>query len=149
MNVSNGGRDASAHEHRRYRVLLADDHLDVVRELHGLLAPEFDVVHTVSDGAEMVRMVAVLRPDAVISDFRMPGKNGIDAAREILQQNMCGAVVLLTTYDDVQLVRQALAAGMRGYVLKVDAGEELIPAVRSVLRGETYVSRGIPPSWRL
>ena len=63
-------------------------------------------------------------------------------AAQILQRNLCGAVVLLTVYNDRQLRDRAFAGGIRGYVLKVDAGEELILAVRAVLAGNTYVSQG-------
>ena len=147
MNTTSG-LQASASGLPRHRLLLADDHVDVVRELRGLLAPEFDIVLAVSDGDALVRRTAELHPDVVISDIGMPGKNGIDAGREILERDLCGAVVMLTMYDDSQLVREALAAGIRGYVLKVDAGEELISAVRSALRGETYLSSGIAAEWK-
>jgi DNA-binding NarL/FixJ family response regulator len=66
----------------------------------------------------------------------------VESGRQILQRILCGAVVLLTVYNDRQLRDRAFAEGIRGYVLKVDAGEELIRAVRAVLAGDTYVSQG-------
>ena len=125
------------------RIVLADDHEDLLREMYDLLAPEFEVVRSVRAGAALIEAALELRPDIVVSDINMPGLNGIDAAREIRKNGACDRVILLTVYREPQLVRSALEAGIRGYVLKLDAGEELIAAVRSVLAGDTYLSRGI------
>jgi DNA-binding NarL/FixJ family response regulator len=71
--------------------------------------------------------------------------NGMDAGRQILQEGLCKAVILLTTFNEPQLVASAMQAGIRGYVLKIEACEELIPSVRTVLSGGLYLSRGV---WR-
>src|SRR5581483_7079705 len=127
----------------RLRVVLADDHEGTLAAIRYLLLPDFDVVHSAGTGAALVQAALELRPDVVISDIRMPGLNGIDAGRKILEQNVCRSVVMLTTYNDPELVSQALKAGILGYVLKTDAGEELIPAVHNVVAGSQYLSRGV------
>lgn len=126
------------------RVVLADDHAEVLNGIRDLLEPDFQVVSTTHDGNSLLEAVREHRPDVVVTDVEMPGRNGIDAAREILGRKLCQAVVVLTLYKDVQFVRSALGLGVRGYVLKVDAGEELIPALLSVMAGERYLSRGVP-----
>ncbi len=73
----------------------------------------------------------------------MPGRSGIEAGREIIQRNLCSAVVVLSLYKDPGLVKSAFDSGIRGYVLKDDAGEELIPALNTVLTGGRYLSRGV------
>jgi DNA-binding NarL/FixJ family response regulator len=127
----------------RARVVLADDHLDLLEGIRYLLAPEFDVVSSVKEGLALIQAAFELRPDAIISDINMPRLNGIDAGRQILQEGLCRAVILLTTYNEPQLVSSAMQAGIRGYVLKVEASEELVPSVRTVLSGGVYLSRGV------
>jgi DNA-binding NarL/FixJ family response regulator len=124
-------------------LVLADDHLEVLDEIRDLLASDFDVLRTVAEGHALIQAVAELSPDAVISDIQMPGLDGIEAGGRILRQGLCNAVVVLTMYNEPHLVRKALQAGIRGYVLKVDAGEELIPAVIAVLAGGSYLSRSV------
>jgi DNA-binding NarL/FixJ family response regulator len=128
---------------RKSRLVLADDHLDVLEAIRYLLASDFEVLHTVAEGHALIQAVAELSPDAVISDIQMPGLDGIEAGGRILRQGLCDAVVVLTMYNEPHLVRKALQAGIRGYVLKVDAGEELIPAVNAVLAGGSYLSRSV------
>jgi DNA-binding NarL/FixJ family response regulator len=130
-------------ERPRIRLVLADDHTDVLEEIEHLLAPQFDVLLTVRDGPALIEAVAELRPDAVVCDFQMPGLNGIEAGAQILRQGLCKAVVLLTMYNEAVLVNQALAAGIRGFVLKVDTGEELVPALCEVMGGGGYLSQGV------
>ena len=127
----------------RLRVVIADDRPDVLGEIRCLLAPEFDVAGSAPDGSALIRAVGELRPDAVISDIRMPGMNGIDAGRQILDEGLCKAVIVLTMHNEPQFVDSAMQAGIRGYVLKVEASEELIPAVRAVVDGGAYLSRGV------
>ena len=127
----------------RWRILLADDHRGLLEEMCNLLTPEFEVVRWVTDGLALIEAARELRPDVVIADMNMPGINGIDAGRRILEQRLCDAVIMLTVYNEPQMVRSALEAGIRGYVLKVDAGEELSPAIKKVVAGYTYFSRGV------
>jgi len=125
--------------------LLADDHPELLREIQQLVATEFDVVGTATDGLTLVKMAEGLKPDVVVTDIRMPGLSGIDAARTILQWKVCKTVVLLTMYDNPRLIRTALEAGVFGYVLKATAGEELLPAIEEGLRGRVYVSQRLRP----
>lgn len=127
----------------RLRVVLADDHPKMREEIRLLLASEFEIAGSVSEGQSLLSAVARLTPDAVISDIQMPLIDGIEAGRRILQQGLCSAIVILTAYNEPQLVRSALEAGVRGYVLKNDAGEELALAVRTVANGGAYLSSSI------
>jgi len=124
----------------RPRLLLADDHEEFLEEVSRLLEGDFELVGLARDGAELVERARVLSPDAVVTDFKMPRLTGILAGRKLVESRVCAAVVLLTMYRDPQLVRDALDAGIRGYVLKDKAGEDLIPAIHHALGGQTFVS---------
>jgi len=122
------------------RLLLADDHREAADLLCGLLEPEFDVIAQVQDGHALVSAVERLSPDVIVSDISMPGLDGIAAARIILGKNPAARIVFVTVHCEPILVECGLAAGALGYVLKRVAGDELVPAVRSALRGERHVS---------
>jgi DNA-binding NarL/FixJ family response regulator len=124
----------------RPRLLLADDHPDTARLLRGLLQPEFDVIAEVQDGNALVGAAERLLPDLIISDISMPGLDGITAAAEILRRNPAARIIFVTVYDDASLMKRGLATGALGYVLKLTAGDELVPAVCAALRGERFVS---------
>lgn len=125
---------------RRPRVLLADDHPAVVKDLCAVLEREFDVVATVEDGAALVATFDALAPDVVVTDIGMPGLDGIAAAGEILRKNPAARIVFVTVHDEVEMVKKGLAMGVLGYVLKLTAGEDLVPAIHAALRGERHVS---------
>ena len=125
---------------RRPRVLLADDHPAVVKDLCAVLEREFDVVATVEDGAALVATFDALAPDVVVTDISMPGFDGIAAASEILRKNPAARIVFVTVHDEVEMVKKGLAMGVLGYVLKLTAGEDLVPAIHAALRGERHVS---------
>jgi DNA-binding NarL/FixJ family response regulator len=97
----------------------------------------------VGDGLALVAAAQELRPDVVISDIQMPELGGIEAGTQVLQRGHCAAVIILSMYPDRHLVQTAMQAGIRGYVLKLDASDELIPAVYAALRGECYLSVGL------
>ena len=137
------GGSAAEHPARRFRLVLADDHLDVLDAIRQFLAPDFDVLRAVNEGVALIDAAAELSPDAVVCDIHMPGLSGLDAGGQILQKRLCSAVIVLTMYNDPHLVAKALQAGIRGYVLKVDASEELVPALYAVLDGGSYLSRGV------
>ena len=121
--------------------MLADDHPELLHEIGRRLSFEFDLLCSVREGFALVKAASELKPDVVIADIDMPNLNGIEACRWILQQAFSKHAILLTMHDEAELVRRALDAGIRGYVLKLDAGEELISAVKMVLIGRTYLSR--------
>jgi DNA-binding NarL/FixJ family response regulator len=122
------------------RVLLADDHPAVAEDLRAVLQPEFDVIATVGDGYGLVAAAGTLTPDVIVTDIAMPGLDGMAAAGEILQRNPRARIVFVTVYNDAEMVQKALATGVLGYVLKLTAGDELVPATHAALRGERYVS---------
>ena len=125
-------------------ILLADDHPMFRQGLRALLEREgFDVVAEASDGHEAVRMARQLNPSIAVLDIGMPLLNGIDAARDIHKQASDTEVVLLTMYEEEAYVLEALRAGIRGYVLKAQASQDLLGAIREVQRGAVYLSPGI------
>jgi DNA-binding NarL/FixJ family response regulator len=125
----------------RRRVLLADDHAPTMRLWRTLIEPEFEVVAAVGDGASLVEAVARLAPDVIVSDIVMPGMSGITAAETILQRHPASRIVFATVHADHAMLRAALAVGAFGYVLKVRAGDDLVPAIRAALRGELHISK--------
>jgi DNA-binding NarL/FixJ family response regulator len=124
----------------RTRVLLADDHALVLEGLSKLLQKEFDLVGTASSGAEAVEMAATLLPDVVLLDISMPGLNGIDAARQLRERVPKVKVVAVTMHNNTTYVREAMKAGMAGYVLKQSAASELATAVHAVMRNDRYIT---------
>jgi DNA-binding NarL/FixJ family response regulator len=127
-------------EHQRIRVLVADDHPVVAAGLCAVLGLEFDVIATVGDGNALVAAAATLIPDVIVTDIAMPGLDGIAAASEILRRHPRARIVFVTVHDDAALVQKGLATGALGYVLKLMAGEELVPAIHAALRGQQHVS---------
>ncbi|HZB18688.1 MAG TPA: response regulator transcription factor [Blastococcus sp.] len=141
------------------RVVLVDDQAMVRTGLRMVLAaePDIDVVGEAADGAAGVRVVTEHAPDVVLLDVRMPGMDGLEAARRILAGGLPTRVVVLTTFDEDQYVTAALRAGVSGFLLKVAPPEDLVAAVRTVAAGhglldpavtlrviETYASAPAP-----
>ena len=128
----------------RTRVLLADDHSLIRQALRALLEKQgFQVVSEASDGQEAVRSVEKTPPDVAILDISMPVLNGVDAARELVKSSPKTRVILLTQHDEDEYVTEALRAGVRGYVLKSQAAEDLVHAIQEVCRGSVYLSPNI------
>jgi DNA-binding NarL/FixJ family response regulator len=120
------------------RVVLVDDQAMVRTGLRMVLAaePDIDVVGEAADGAAGVRVVTKLRPDVVLLDVRMPGMDGLEAARRILAAELPTRVIVLTTFDEDEYVAAALRAGVSGFLLKVGPPEDLVVAVRTVASGQ-------------
>ena len=127
----------------RPRLLLADDHQETADLVRALLAVEFEVIAHVPDGGALVSAAERLRPDVIVSDISMPVLDGIAAAAIILRRDPATRIVFMTVHDDPYMVERGLAAGALGYVLKIVAGDELMPAVHAALRGERHVSQGL------
>jgi len=123
---------------RRMRVLLADDHADTLEQLCGLLQGEFEVVGQVQDGRALILAAGALLPDVIVSDVSMPVVDGVAAAARILGSNPEARIVFVTVHSDPVTVERSLEIGVLGYVLKLQAGDDLVPAVRAALRGERY-----------
>lgn len=122
-------------------VLLVDDHALVRRGFRRLLEDEADitVAGEASDGLEAVRLADELRPNVIVMDCAMPGMNGLEATRKILEKHPQTLVLMLSMHPEDTLVRQALEAGARGYILKNAVDLELGAAIRRVVAGETVL----------
>ena len=120
------------------RVVLVDDQAMVRTGLRMVLAaePDIEVVGEAADGAAGVRVVTETKPDVVLLDIRMPGMDGLEAARRIIAADLPTKVVVLTTFDEDEYVAAALRAGVSGFLLKVAPPEDLVVAVRTVAAGQ-------------
>lgn len=116
------------------KVLLADDHPVVRHGLHSLLDADegFRVVGEASDGLETVEKVLKLKPEILVLDISMPELNGLDVTRRLRREAPDVKVIILTMHFAEEVARECLRAGARGYVLKSDADEDLLEAVRAV-----------------
>jgi DNA-binding NarL/FixJ family response regulator len=124
--------------------LLADDHALIRQGLKTLLETRgFQVVGEASDGQEALRSAEKTQPDVAILDISMPVLNGVDATRELKKSSPNTKIILLTQHDEDQYVTEALHAGAKGYVLKSQAAEDLVHAIREVCRGSVYLSPSI------
>jgi DNA-binding NarL/FixJ family response regulator len=122
------------------RVLLADDHALVVDGFCKLLEPAYEIVGTVSDGRELLRIAPALRPDVVLLDIGMPSLNGIDAGRQLKKLLPHAKILLLTVNTDYDLALAAIRDWASGYFLKSSRGPELLDAIQQVLKGNRYLS---------
>jgi len=124
----------------RIRVLLADDHLEFLAVATRLLEADYEVVKTVSDGQSVVEEASTLKPDVIALDITMPVLNGIAAARRLRAAGFTGKIVFLTVHGDADYVRAAVSAGAQGFVIKSRLASDLVPALREVLAGRSFVS---------
>ena len=127
------------------RILIADDH-DIVRKgLRALVQeePSWQIVADVQDGRSAVAKTQELKPDIAILDIGMPSLNGLDATRQIVKVNPDTKVLILTMHDSEQLIQNVLNAGARGYLMKSDAGRDLVVAVRALLSGQSFFTRRV------
>ena len=124
------------------RVLLADDHALVRQGFRRILEDEHDieVVGEAGGGAEAIALDQQLEPDVVVLDMAMPEINGLHAAIEILRRRPDRPIMILSMFDDPQYVRNALAAGVRGYILKNALETDLLEAVRTLAGGGRFLS---------
>jgi two-component system response regulator NreC len=127
------------------RILLGDDHGIVRRGMRALLDAEadMDVVGEGADGHEVLRLCDQLKPDVLVVDIAMPKLNGIDVAERALKHHPALRVLFLSMYSDESYVLRALSAGARGYLLKDDTEQELVPALRAVEQGRPFFSPSI------
>jgi DNA-binding NarL/FixJ family response regulator len=127
------------------RVLVVDDYELWRREVCSILQtqPELLVEAEIADGLEAVQKAKELQPDLILLDIGLPNLNGLEAANRIRQVAPGAKILFLTNNMDKDIVRAALGTGAQGYVLKTDAGSELLPAVAGVLGGDDFVSSGI------
>jgi two-component system, NarL family, response regulator NreC len=126
----------------KVRVLLVDDHTVVRRGLRKILesTDEIEVVGEIGDGSAAVTETASLHPDVVVMDVGLPGINGIEATRQIMRTAPQTQILMLSMHADEQYIRQSVAAGAKGYLLKDADDEDLVSAVLAVRRGESHFS---------
>jgi len=127
----------------RPRVLVADDHRAMLDSLVRLLSGEFDVVATAGDGLSAVATATALEPDLLVLDIAMPGLNGIAAAARLKDSGSTAKVVFVTNLHDREFVEESMALGDVGFVVKDRLVADLLPAIRSVLAGRSFVSPSI------
>lgn len=122
------------------RIVIADDHELVRQGLRRVLAEhgQWDIVGEATDGRAAVDLARKEHPDVVILDYSMPGLNGLEATRQIRAELPRTEVLLLTMHDAEVLVREVLAAGAKGFILKTDAGRVLIQAVETLLQHQPF-----------
>jgi DNA-binding NarL/FixJ family response regulator len=127
------------------RVLLADDHHLVRAGIRALLEslPDVEIVAEAGDGQEALQALVRTKPDIALVDISMPGLNGLELAARAAREVPETRLVILSVHGDASHVAQALRAGARGYLVKDAAADEIPVLIRSVMRGETYLSPGI------
>jgi two-component system, NarL family, nitrate/nitrite response regulator NarL len=129
------------------RVLIVDDHAFVRRGVQTILEsiPDWELCGQASNGLEAIQMVEQCKPDVVLMDVSMPEMDGIEATRIVRAANPRTKIVLLTLHESVEVLRSGFRAGANGYLLKADAEEELIKALRVVIGDGSYISPKIDP----
>jgi two-component system, NarL family, response regulator YdfI len=125
----------------KIRILVVDDHLIIREGLRLILETEegFDLVGEAADGAEAIRLAAELHPDIILMDLRMPGMDGLTAIERLHAEQPAIAIVILTTFNEDDLMRRGLRAGARGYLLKDTDRQTLFNTIRAAVRGETLL----------
>ncbi len=128
----------------RKRLMIADDHALVLDGLTRLLSSQFEIVGTAANGRTLIESALRLRPDLIVLDIGMPELNGIEAARQLTSQLPGTHLVVVTQQLDRDYLRAAFGAGVRAYVAKQTASNELLLAINAVLRGSYYITPLIP-----
>lgn len=135
------------------RILIVDDHEVARRGIRSVLAasPDFHVVAEAPDGESAVEKAEETRPDIILLDISLPGMSGIDAARKIARISPDSRIIFVSQHDSLLLARDTLRSGASAYVVKSDAGRDLLAAINAAKEGKTFVSRtlaarGLDPS---
>lgn len=124
----------------RTRVILADDHKMILDAIKNLLEPEFEVVGTFGDGHALVEGAPALKPNVIVLDVGMPNLNGLSAGQRLRQSLPNTKLIYLTMNQDPDVAAEAFRLGAKGFLLKSSAGSELIEAIRTAVRGGSYVT---------
>src|SRR5580704_5187673 len=127
------------------RILVADDHEVARRGIRSLLEshPGWEVCGEAKDGRETVELASRMNPDVILLDIGMPNLNGLEAARQILAASPEIAILILTMHDSDHTVREVLRAGDRGFLLKSDAGRDLVAAVEALQTQRTFFTTSV------
>jgi DNA-binding NarL/FixJ family response regulator len=136
-------------EDRQYRILVVEDHEPFRSFVSSMLRqqPNLQIVGEEQDGLEAVRQAETLQPDLILLDIGLPGLNGIEAARKIRDVAPGAKIIFLTQESAPDVVEEAFALGARGYLLKAQAGSELLAALEAVSQGLRFASRGLNGHW--
>ena len=127
------------------KVMLVDDQNLVRKGVRSLLelSQEIEVIAEAADGADAIRMIPEARPDVVLLDMRMPGLSGLDVLRELAGRDALPPTIILTTFDDDELVLAGIQSGARGYLLKDVALADLVNAIKTVAEGGSIVKPAV------
>lgn len=128
---------------KQYRIVLAEDHKMIRSAIRHLIHEMSDVsvIGEADNGLQLLHIIERQSPDMAIVDISMPGLNGFQAAYEIASRYTATAVMILTMHKRVDFLKEAFAAGVRGYVLKEDSDQELITAIDTIRNGGTYITQ--------
>lgn len=124
----------------RARILVAEDHELMRKQVVRLLRRDFDVVEAVANGKALLEAAARLNPDVCVLDISMPHLNGIETVAHLKQSNSSPKVIFLTIHSDADFVGAAFKSGAEGYVFKTRMAIDLVVAVKEVLAGRTFLS---------
>ena len=143
-------KEPTAVEMHLVRIMIVDDHEVARRGIRSVLLgnPGFDLVGEATDGEEAVEKAQELRPDVILLDITLPGINGIQAAASIHAVSPESRIIFVSQHDSVQTARNALSVGAYGYVVKSDAGRDLLPAIEAAREGRVFTSRTLGASGR-
>jgi two-component system response regulator NreC len=143
--LQNAGSLLEARENMKFKVLIADDHGVVRKGLRLLLEqyPELTVIGEAANGRDAVTLAASLAPQIVVLDVAMPILNGIEAAEQIVKADPKIGVIILTMHADESYLLRALNVGVKGYLLKESAEDDLLLAIKSVAQGKPFFSKAI------
>jgi DNA-binding NarL/FixJ family response regulator len=127
------------------RIVVVDDHEVARRGIRSVLKsdPNLEVVGEAASGEDAIKTVEELHPDIVLLDISLPGISGIDVAPGIRKASPESRIIFVSQHTSVPLARDALRRGAYGYVVKSDAGLDLLPAIEAVYEGRTFVSRSL------
>lgn len=130
----------------RLRVVIADDHPEMVKRAAALLDGEFDVVATANDGRSAIDCIRRVDPDIALLDLYMPGMTGLDVIRTLRASGARTVVAIMTGYNDSDLATAAIDAGAMAFVTKARLNDDLIAALRSMVQGVVFISKSSVPN---
>ena len=146
LTLATGGRSLKYDDPSlQVRVLVVDDHEPFRRFVSSTLGkqPNLQIIGEAQDGIDAIQQAEALQPDLILLDIGLPGLNGIEAARRIVQTSSASRIIFLTQESSADMVREAFNSGAWGYVIKTQAGRELLIAVETVLQGKRFLSSGL------
>jgi len=125
-----------------YKILIADDH-DIIREgIKNILRkyPEYEIIGEASDGEEALQKATELKPDLLLLDITMPKKSGLDILEQLRRSSKNTKVLIISVHKANAYIMRALKSGVKGYLNKENAADDLIPALRKITAGQVYLS---------